>query len=68
MIISSSSKGYKIPISEKDVHLYTNHSLSVILPMIDRLKKCRNRILSITDKKLDIFANPEFLNIKGIIE
>jgi hypothetical protein len=32
VIISSSSKGYKIPISEKDIRLYANHSLSVIIP------------------------------------
>ncbi len=60
VIISSSPKGYKIPVSEKDVYSYSNHSMSVIIPMADRLKKCRNRILSITDKKLDIFDSPEY--------
>jgi hypothetical protein len=66
VIISSCSKGYKIPISINDIYLYTSHSLSVILPMKERLEKCRRRILTITDGKLDILQNPRILNIDGL--
>ncbi len=68
LLISSSSKGYKIPTSSNDIYSYTNHSISVIIPMIERLKKCRDRILTITDKKLDIINSPEFEKIRKLFK
>ncbi|MGF7060388.1 hypothetical protein HNR33_004080 [Brassicibacter mesophilus] len=59
VIISSSSNGYKIPVSEKELYSYTNITLGQVMPMLERLDKARKRILSITDNNLDVLAGTE---------
>ena len=68
VIISSSQQGYKIPISEKELYSYTNQSISMIMPMLNRLRKCRNRIYQITDRQLDLLNKPEYEEIKQYFE
>ena len=50
VIISSSSSGYKIPSTEKELYDFVNHGKSIIMPMLHRLKICndviRNRFQS----------------------
>lgn len=64
VIISSSPTGYKIPISERELYSYANKTLGVIMPMLGRLNKCRERILSLTDNNLDILEAKEYNKIK----
>ncbi len=54
VIIASSSHGYKIPKSSKDISTYVNQSITVIGPMLSRIGKCREKILMYTEKELDI--------------
>lgn len=68
VIISSSATGYKIPISEKELYSYTNKTLSNIMPMLERLNKCRERILSLTDNNLDILDAQEYIKIKRFFD
>jgi hypothetical protein len=60
ILLSSSSKGYKLPSSAKDLFDFVNHSNSYIQPMIDRIIKCRNLIKSATKNNIDILDYEEF--------
>lgn len=64
VIIASCSRGYKLPVSEKELYDFTNHTNSVIKPMIDRLKICRDKIKLATTNQLDILDKPEYSNLR----
>jgi hypothetical protein len=64
VIISSSANGYKIPVSKKELYSYTNMTLGMVMPMLERLDKCRSRILALTNNELDILEVEEHHKIK----
>ncbi|MDQ0253431.1 hypothetical protein J2S74_000803 [Evansella vedderi] len=64
VLISSSDKGYKLPVCVEDVIEFVNHSNIIIQPMLSRLKKSRDQILRATKNELDIFASAEFQPLK----
>lgn len=64
LIIISSDKGYKLPISAEELINYVNFSNSTITPMLNRIGKSRDSILLATKNKLDILNYPEFAKIK----
>lgn len=64
VIIASSPKGYKIPSREEELYDFINHGTSIIMPMLARLKKCRDNISQGTDGELDLFDNTEYKNLK----
>lgn len=68
IIICSSYKGYKLPSSERDLYDFLNHSTTVIAPMVNRIKKCRDSIKFITKNRLDILNRKEYLDIKKFLD
>ena len=60
VLIASSRDGYKIPLSEKEVYEFVNHSMTVIQPMLWRLRRCREQIQLATMSGLDVFSKPEY--------
>lgn len=64
VIIASSPQGYKLPISEKELYDFVNQSSSMIMPMLNRLKKCREQVKLATRNELDIFEKPEYHLLK----
>ena len=60
VIISGSSKkgGYKIPSKYQELVDYVNHDTGIILPMLLRLKKCKDIVYLGTLSNQDLFANP----------
>lgn len=68
MIISSSTKGYKIPLSLNEVHAYSNHTIQVVYPMLERLGKARNSILLGTENELDILDSTEHAEIRAYFD
>lgn len=71
-IIASASKGenkgYKIPTSEADIDRFVNHDNAVIIPMLNRLAKCRNKIKLATKNEIDILDKPQYQKLKKIID
>ncbi|MHB8261778.1 MAG: hypothetical protein ACYDCN_14510 [Bacteroidia bacterium] len=59
VLLSSSSKGYKLPSSSSDLTEFVKHSNSYIQPMIDRIFVCRNMV-KLATKNLDILDNADF--------
>ncbi len=66
VILASSGKGYKIPISVEDLMAYLNQTTSTTGPMMERMGKCRNLIRQGTD--LDLFDDPAFLKYKNYFD
>ena len=60
VLVASSPKGYKIPVAEKDLYDFVNHSLSIVKPMLGRLQECRGQISIATKNRLDVFDQPEY--------
>ncbi len=64
VIITSSPRGYKIPISVDDIITYLNSTHTIVSPMLHRIDICRRLILQQTENSLDILDNPAFLRYK----
>lgn len=68
VIISSSTKGYKIPSTEAELYDYVNHDASILIPMLSRLKKCRDIIKLGTINGLDLLDHPEYAQLKAYFD
>jgi len=64
VIIASSEKGYKLPASESELYDYFNIGTTVVLPMLSRLKKCRDLIKMGTHNEIDLFSREEYVALK----
>ena len=64
VIIASCSHGYKIPTCIDDIYAYVNQTNGIVGPMLNRVEKCRQLILSQTDGSLDIFDDPALKKYK----
>lgn len=60
ILISSSSQGYKLPSSTKDLLDFVHHSNSYIQPMIERIMTCRNLIKLATKNQIDILEQEQY--------
>jgi len=63
VLVSSSPKGYKIPSSESELYEFINHGNTILVPMLSRLKKCRD-IIKARTINLDLFEKTEYNNLK----
>lgn len=68
VVISSSTKGYKIPLNLNEVYSYGDKTMQVVYPMLERLRKCRQSILLATENQLDIMDIPEYQEIKAYFD
>ena len=66
-IIASCSKGYRIPKSKKDIENYINHDKCVILPMISRLKKCYEGVLTGSNGDIDLLREERNISFKNLL-
>lgn len=62
VILASGKKGYRIPKCTKDIENYINHDKNVILPMIDRLKKCYEGIKTGSNGEIDLLEEEKKLS------
>ncbi|CAG5001054.1 hypothetical protein DYBT9275_02585 [Dyadobacter sp. CECT 9275] len=68
VLIASSSRGYKLPASETDLHDFIAHSNTIIEPMLSRVKRFRDQIHLATDGKIDVLAAEQYNLIRKVIE
>lgn len=64
VLIASTTKGYKIPTSSKDLLDYVHFSSSMALPMLRRIKIAREIVLEDTGRQLDIIEGAEFKELR----
>lgn len=67
VILASSQKGYRIPKSIKDIENYINHDKNVILPMISRLKKCYEGMITGSNGEIDLLKEEKNIHFKNIL-
>ncbi len=63
VIIASSNKGYKIPVSIQEIMDYVMHDARVVMPMLSRLKKCRDLVKMNTLNGVDVLNGTGFENL-----
>lgn len=68
VIIASSQKGYKIPTKESELYDFIDHGTQVVLPMLSRLKKCRDIVKLSTKGRLDLLAHDEYRDIRSFFD
>lgn len=70
VIISGShhKKGYKIPSKKSEIEDFLNHDISIILPMLGRLKKCRDTVKLGTCGAVDLYQADAYKELKAFIE
>jgi len=72
LLIASSSQrkkgGYKFPTNEKDLLDFINHGNNLVIPILSRIKRCRESVKLATQNNLDILDSPKFKEIKNILD
>lgn len=68
VLIASSKQGYKIPSNENEIYDFINHGTNVIMPLLSRLKKCRDVINKGTLGEIDIFEHTEYKTLNKFFE
>ncbi len=61
-------KGYKLPTSITDLNNFVSHGNGQIMPMIARIKKCRDSILLATHGKVDVLGSQAFRELGSIVD
>ena len=61
-------KGYKIPSKKSEIEDFLNHDSSIILPMLGRLKKCRDKIMLGTNGNVDLYQADAYKELRTFIE
>ena len=68
VIIASSSKGYKLPSKLSELYDFINHDASIVIPMLARLKKCRDLVKLGTANDLDLLDHTEYKSLKAYFD
>ncbi len=68
ILISSSNKGYKIPETEEDIYNFVNRTNLMIQPMLNRIMKARERVLSATKNEFDILNKDQYKKLKKFFD
>jgi hypothetical protein len=68
VVIARSSKGYKIPVAERDVAEFVAHANTIVPPMLERVRHARRDLATASQGKLDILASPRFELLRRLIE
>lgn len=66
VVIASSSDGYKIPSCEEELFDFVDHGISIIMPMLSRLKRCNEVVKMGTKGKVDLFDRPEYKKLADL--
>ena len=64
VIIASSSKGYKIPSKLSEIKDYVYHDARVVIPMLFRLKNCRDLVKLHSLNEVDLLDGTRFERLK----
>lgn len=69
VIISSSTQGgYKLPENESELYSFINHGTTVVIPMLRRIKICRDSVKMATNGELDVIDHNEYQVLKNIFD
>lgn len=66
VIIASSKNGYKLPVSLADLYDFLNHGCTVVIPMVNRMRKCVEMIKLNTG--IDITEKDNYKELRKILQ
>ncbi|WP_162052245.1 hypothetical protein [Pontibacter pamirensis] len=68
VLIVSSSAGYKLPCSTRDIYNFCNNYYNQqIQPMLGRLGQCHQALELVTGGELNVLEQPEYANLKELL-
>ncbi|WP_162056133.1 DUF3800 domain-containing protein [Pontibacter pamirensis] len=67
VLIVSSSAGYKLPCSTRDIYNFFNYYNQQIQPMLARLCQCHRALELATGGELNVLEQPEYDNLKKLL-
>ncbi len=68
VIIASSQHGYKIPSKQSELYDFINHDAKIVIPMLSRLKKCRDLVKLGTANQLDLLSHAEYDQLRSFFD
>jgi hypothetical protein len=68
VVIGTSSKGYKLPVCERDIKQYVNHANIIVPPMLARLKRARDDLTLASGGIIDILDRAEFDELRRLVQ
>jgi hypothetical protein len=68
VILASSQRGYKIPSKQSELYDFINHDAKIVIPMLARLKKCRDLVKLGTVNELDLLDHPEYAHLRSYFD
>lgn len=68
VLLASSGRGYKIPISIRDLMDFVDRIDTVAFPMLGRLQRARERVLLLTSGAVDIIGEARFDYLRGLLD
>lgn len=68
VLIASSGKGYKLPESMQDIHVFLNYQSGMIEPMLRRIEGYREQLLLASKSKLDILDAPQYSFLRDFFD
>lgn len=67
VVIASSKSGYKIPTKIREINDFINHSKSILMPMLNRVKICDEVLRLGTLDNIQILDTPENMSLKALL-
>ena len=64
VLLSSSPKGYKIPVTEGDIMSFVEHGHLIAGPLLDRINRARDELLTASNGRLDILGAEELAYLR----
>lgn len=68
VLIASSARGYKIPLSVADVSDFVSRTDTVVHPMLHRVARARDAVLRVTQGRVDVLAQDRFAQLRAAVD
>ncbi|HEY0715442.1 MAG TPA: DUF3800 domain-containing protein [Polyangia bacterium] len=68
VVIGRSTKGYKLPISERDIAEFVAHANSIVPPMLIRVRHAQQDLNMASLGTIDALSSPKFQLLKRLVE
>jgi hypothetical protein len=68
VVIGRSTKGYKLPISERDIAEFVAHANSIVPPMLIRVRHAQQDLNMASLGAIDALSLPKFQLLKRLVE
>lgn len=68
LLITSSQKGYKIPVSVGELLDFVDHAHSIVDPLLKRVREARSQVMLSTGGVTDILAGDRYSSLRRLID